>query len=389
MLKDQLIKIIFSAANIQRWNDHIRPSVGFSELDKQAHKMFIAYILAKLEERKRDVNWILLIEGSIFEMLQRVIITDIKPPIYYKIVKSYGKELNNWVLNELKRNSGLQNDDFFKKFEDYFENTNDNFEKRILRAAHYLATNWEYNIIYEMNKNLYGAEKTKNEILSELKNHYKLDSVREFITKNEKLRNFVDLVGQLRYQKRWANTPRIPETTVLGHMYTVAIFSYFELYEKDVCNRLKRNTFLSGLFHDLPEVLTRDIISPVKKSVAGLDEIIKKIEMEHITNELLPLLPPFMHEEMRYLLFDEFKCKIFDSDVKFVSRDSIYEEYNKDHFEPVDGSLLKECDLISAYYEAAISIENGIKPTHLLEVKSNMENKYPFIRRLIPKKQIL
>jgi len=77
MLNDVLIKKLFEAASIQRWNDHIRPSVGFTELDKQAQKAIIAYILGKLEERRNPINWPALIEGYIFELLQRVILTDI------------------------------------------------------------------------------------------------------------------------------------------------------------------------------------------------------------------------------------------------------------------------------------------------------------------------
>jgi len=38
MLNDALIKKLFEAASIQRWNDHIRPSVASQELDKQAQK---------------------------------------------------------------------------------------------------------------------------------------------------------------------------------------------------------------------------------------------------------------------------------------------------------------------------------------------------------------
>lgn len=51
MIRKALISSIYEAASIQRWNDHIRPSIGFSELDKQAHKMVYAYILAKCEGR--------------------------------------------------------------------------------------------------------------------------------------------------------------------------------------------------------------------------------------------------------------------------------------------------------------------------------------------------
>lgn len=383
-MNEKFIKMVFSGANIQRWNDHIRPSIGFTELDKQAHKMIIAYILAKLEEQHTRIDWIKLIEGSIFEMLQRFIITDIKPPIFYKIVKSYGKELNEWVLNELKMNAGLMNNDFYEKFREHFESSTNSLEKKILNAAHYLATNWEYKIIYEMNKNLYGAEETRKAILSEIENHFELNSVKEFVTIREKLRNFVDLVGQLRYQRRWSHTPRVPETTVLGHMYIVAVLSYVSLLDKTVCDRLKRNTFLGGLFHDLPEVLTRDIISPVKKSVKGLESIIKRIEIEQIEEELLPLLPSFMHDEIRYFVYDEFSCKIITkNEPKIVSVASIYKEYNDDIFEPLDGKILKEYDIIAAYFEASISIDNGVKPTNLVKSKEEMEEHYPFIKELL------
>ena len=41
--KDLLIRL-FDAAYMQRWNDQIRP-VELTELDKQAHKMVVAYML--------------------------------------------------------------------------------------------------------------------------------------------------------------------------------------------------------------------------------------------------------------------------------------------------------------------------------------------------------
>jgi putative hydrolase of HD superfamily len=46
---EKIITRFFDGANIQRWNDHVRP-VELTELDKQAHKAVIAYILAKMEE---------------------------------------------------------------------------------------------------------------------------------------------------------------------------------------------------------------------------------------------------------------------------------------------------------------------------------------------------
>ena len=46
------------------------------------------------------------------------------------------------------------------------------------------------------------------------------------------------------------------------------------------------NDFLCGLFHDLPEVLTRDIISPIKRSIQGLDDLIKDIEKRQVAEKI-------------------------------------------------------------------------------------------------------
>lgn len=50
MVRESFLRFIYQAASMQRWNDHIRPARGFTELDKQAHKLFYAYVLGKLEE---------------------------------------------------------------------------------------------------------------------------------------------------------------------------------------------------------------------------------------------------------------------------------------------------------------------------------------------------
>ena len=163
MIKKSLISLMYEAASIQRWNDHIRPWTGFTELDKQAHKMFYAYVLAKCEGE--SVNMIKLIEGGIFEFFHRIVLTDIKPPIYHKLVKEKGFQIDNWVLSELEEHMDGIGGGFFERMKKYYlDKDTSSLEKQILKAAHYHASNWEFKIIYPMNPQTFGIEQVKTEM---------------------------------------------------------------------------------------------------------------------------------------------------------------------------------------------------------------------------------
>ncbi|MGQ9616016.1 MAG: HD domain-containing protein [Spirochaetota bacterium] len=379
MLKRGLIQRIYDAATIQRWNDHARP-FEIVELDKQAHKMVIAYLIAKFEELERGVavNWLGIIEGGIFEFLHRVILTDIKPTVFHRMMEEKGEELNRYVLKEIEEDISGIGADFRKRFESYFfDPLYYRLEKRILQAAHYLATNWEFRIIYHLNPFIYGIENTRQEIENRLEDFYDLLGVQK-ISMGKKSHGFIDLCGQLRFQKRWSGTPRIPQTSVLGHMLIVALFSYICSLSLGICDRGRYNNFFGGLFHDIAEVLTRDIISPIKHSVAGLDGIIKDYESIQVEERLLPLLSPPLQREIRYFIEDEFENRIMKNSkpVKGVSSEEILGMYNKDSFSPLFGTLLRACDELAAFIEARLSIRYGVKSPGLLNATQELRERF-------------
>ena len=123
---------------------------------------------------------------------------------------------------------------------------------------------------------------------------------------------FLMMIEQLRFQTRWNQTPRVPKTSVLGHSFYVAILTFLLCKsEKDkMCENRIYNNFFSALFHDLPEAVTRDIISPVKQATDELPSIVKNIEDEIVKNELVPLMEPFFADELMYFISDEFDNRI-------------------------------------------------------------------------------
>ena len=358
----KLIKLLFTTASIERWNDLPRP-FKFVELDKQAHKMIIAYILSHYE---KEVDYIELIKLAIAGILYRAVLTDLKSPVYNFLRKQKGKELDEFVVNKLKNILDDEMLEYVKKY-----NNTSSIERRILAAASLLANIWEFDFIYNFAKNNYGIEDIKKALDYEIEDYYDLEGVK-VLTLRKKTYDFISLCGNLRFQKRWANTPRVPETSVLGHMLFVAILSFFFTRMYGGVDYKIYYNFFTGLFHDLPEALTRDIIAPIKKGVAGLDEILKEYENMLIEEKILPLVPKNIQKELKILITDEFSNKLIVGDTYKkvdVAEDLLGQK-------GIDGSLVKVADHFAAFVEAIMSIKHGIKSPELISAIEMLEKRY-------------
>lgn len=382
MIKIELIEHIFKAACISRWNDYPRMA-NLVELDKQAHKFIIAYLLAKQED---DVNMQVVLEGGIFEFLSRVVVTDIRPDVYHEMIKQKKDEINAWVLSKIEPMvCDVDEGGFLQRFQAYLQKNDFQKERLILKAASYLATKWEFNIVYQTSKFLNDIDEIKAKVDEELEDYYELVGVRK-IALNQKLAKLIDLSGRLRFQKRWAQTPRIPETAVLGHMLVVAILSYFYSLKVKACDKRLQSNFYCALFHDLPESLTRDIISPVKYGIGGLHSLISEYEMKLIESKILPLIPASFKDEFAYLLGirkdengalikDEFENRTFkDKNIRVCS--ASLKEFNSDEYAAIDGKALKSCDRLAAFIEAALSIHHGLSSNELKQGLKDIYNKF-------------
>lgn len=379
MISKGLMELIFSASSIERWNDHPR-TAQFTEIDKQAHKAMIAYFIARTEEdRGRTVNWNRLIANGTFSFLHRVLVTDIKPPVFHRLMQDHGqqKQLNRWVYDQLEPLLSPLAYPLCEQCRAYLESIPNSLEDRILSAAHYIATRWEFGFIYYWSKPLYGIEKTREEIMGEIEKYRDLAAVSDILSlKSSAFNDLISFVGQLQFQKRWAQIQRLPPTSVLGHLLVVALLSWLISLEIGAGTRRRRNNFYGGLFHDLPEVLTRDIISPVKRSVKGLDNMIKKIERRGIEEKLFPLLPPEWHNDVLYMVMDEFENRLrINGHVQIINRDLVDAE-GRDEMDPIDGRVIEVCDKLSAYIEARESIRIGVRPAALEEASIRLYDSF-------------
>lgn len=351
-----ILYLLFNSANMHRWNDHMRP-VDLTELDKQAHKAAIAWVLGKFEESAGNpVDWRRVIEHTLFSFIQRSVLTDLKPQVFHRVLEERRGPVNEFVMSEFDRLIPGADPAFRGRLEAYLSADPDTREDRIISAAHYLATRWEFRLIYDSNRSLYGIETTREEIDEQVGQHTDVAGVVEVMGSDDAF-NFIDLIGQLRFQQRWARTPRIPRTTVLGHSLMVADMMYLHDLDAGADDRQVYNDFYTGLFHDLPEVLTKDVITPIKTNVSGLAAILEEYERDMMESTIMPLLDEGWRDGFRMLVYDPFT----DLDDPVLGRR--------------DGTDLKACDLLAAYMEAFISRRYGVTSNTLQEGERSIRDK--------------
>lgn len=375
MLNKNLVLKIFEAFSIERWNDLIRP-FDIIEMDKAAEKMVLAYIIGKFEENAgKKINWTWMTNASFFDLLIKIALCDIKAPVQALIKSEYPEEymrLNEWVLNQYR--GMIDDDDLFRKFTIYVGQKagsipvpeEDKLTFHVYGAARKYSTMRELEIIKPVNEYV-RLSKIEQELNHDIQKYLDLRGLQLLTTKQRPF-EFLLKIEQLRFQRRWNQTPRIPNTSVLGHSYFVAILSLLlsSQYDTKLCEKRIFNNFFSGLFHDLPEAVTRDIISPVKQATDELPQIVKHIEDEIVNKELVPLMEDFYADELMYFTSDEFENRVkIDGKIQHVSFEDLNEKYNSDDYSPVDGKLVRLCDHASALLEADISIKHGITSRHL------------------------
>jgi len=328
---------------IHRWTEIPRP-IDFPLSDRESLKSMIAYILSGYE----NIDYERLILLSISSILRKTIITDIKNYLYMDL-----KKLNtNFDLYILKK---LENLKLNKKLLFYIKDyeNNKSKEKKILNYAGLIATKYELKYIKNFDKKNYEFKKVNHSFKKEWKN-FKRTKYYQYYKKHKKL---IDIFNSLRFQKRGNRLPLFPRYSVLTHMQIVALFNYFIIFDYELLKYSKINlyyTYYISLFHDLLEVFTRDIITPLKKEIPELEDNLKYFENKILIKQLHPLFPEKLKKDFILFLKEPFKDKYINNKL-------------------LKASLLKIGDDIFAYNEVK---NNPYKIAELSIAKKRIEKKY-------------
>ena len=378
LFNKEIVFKLFEAFSIQRWNDLVRP-FDVVEMDKTAEKMFLSFIIGKYEEKNgTSIHWQTIINHSFFELLRRIALCDIKSPVQRIIRSEYPEEyrkLNRWVFDKYQNTitDPLFRDEFASYLFDPADPTD--MSVRVLRAAHKYSAIRELDMIRMVNEPFRLVEIDKC-LEADIAGFMDLKGVQLLVARQQPY-YFIAEIEKLRFQTRWNQTPRVPATTVLGHSYFVAALVLLMTRSLGFALHRLSNNFFAALFHDLPEAVTRDIISPVKQATDHLPEVVKHIEDEIVAQELLPLMDAYYREDVLYFIQHEFENRIkVNGKVQCVSAEALNNEYAAPQFYGIDGKLIRAADHIAAFVEADSSIRFGIRSDQLEEGRANILQRY-------------
>ncbi|MBP5493389.1 MAG: 5'-deoxynucleotidase [Clostridiales bacterium] len=139
----------------------------------------------------------------------------------------------------------------------------------------------------------------------------------ELVTNEEKQYNFYAMLDRMQYIQRWGLMRNTRQENLKEHSFDVAVIAHSlalihnRILKQDYIDPYK--TMAEAIYHDVTEIITGDLPTPIKYINRDLKTAYKEVEAQ-AANNILNLLPEELEPEYRELLMpdlsDEEKKKI-------------------------------------------------------------------------------
>jgi putative hydrolase of HD superfamily len=146
------------------------------------------------------------------------------------------------------------------------------------------------------------------EYLEEHKNN--LYSLRELL-KNDNYKNYLSHIRRLSHSMRWSWKQRKYPISVMAHLTIVTFISYimWSLENQNWEDYDVYNLMVKWAYHDIPEAITWDIITPIKKSVKWFREVLEKVEEKMMNDYFFIYVWNEYKQEIKQCMLDPFSWK--------------------------------------------------------------------------------
>jgi putative hydrolase of HD superfamily len=320
---------LFSLTNlftIQRWNN--RPALlRFTEADNSFNTLFLSFVFVAVQNSD-SLNRSQALENSLRWRLSRelpkIVLSDVSLQLKERIERfapHVWSEVRKKALDDLKN---IADEETVKLLVSETQECNP-LDKLADLYISYLEAQ-ENGKLYDYSQPLKELKEKINNISqtipqTELKKYWE---IAQYVW--TPLLNLTSMV-------RWNRTHRNVRTSVSGHSFIVVTIAY--LIAKLLKFESVEEIITKGLLHDLPEAFTGDVITPTKKKVAGLDELVANVEKE-MTVEWIS------------------GCEALASLKEYV-------DYAVEPFSGETGIIVRTADYLAALLECAVEINSGNK----------------------------
>src|SRR6056297_3044459 len=284
----KLITMALSLFTINRWNT--TPHVELNtEASNSGFSMHVALLLAY--ESGEKVDYETLIKRMVLKDLPKAILSDIslqtKNYIKDTSLELWSKTFKSALEEVLREVPKAWRGDFLCKIE---QAKDDSIEGLIIDFSDTYAAYSECEVNARVYPEYY--KKPLHELREKLYS-YKTHSFIAALLDSNEYRDYLLKVRTLINAVRWNQTNRNIKTTVAGHTFFVVFISTLLSYiSKTLSGDCKdcSELLLKSAYHDVPEAMTGDIISPTKRRIPGFEATITKVEEQMVEEYLLSLI---------------------------------------------------------------------------------------------------
>lgn len=306
-------------------------------MDNLGFVIHVALFLSYLEEKKwKKVDKLFLIKRLIFASFNRLVLADINSGTREYILsldKEIFKKLEDKALEKILEFDGSEV--IKQDIKETLEDNSKELELLIIEAAKKYAWWRECTINSRVYCEVY--EKTLSVIINELgQTRSKLDSLDELLS-NQSYEKYLSHVRGLSHSFRWIQENRQFPVSVMSHLVYVTFISYvIWTIENDHWSDLDiEELLLKSIYHDIPEAITGDIITPTKRAISGFVEILEEVELKMMEDYMFDYVPEDYKKQISTYIFAPFDDELW--------------------------KIAKYSDIFSALFEAKIEINNGNK----------------------------
>ncbi|MDD3600141.1 MAG: YfbR-like 5'-deoxynucleotidase [Defluviitoga tunisiensis] len=305
-----------------RWNN--TPAIiRFTESDNIYNTLLLSLFIFSDEDKTKVVN---ILHNKIYEAIPKIILSDISLETKNQIEKK-GKDIWEKTIDqtykELENTLDINlSEKLLVKYE-FDEET-----QNIIRLINLLASKKEALINERVFPEYYEEPRLKNEKKIQKINVKDKEMIEELA--DELLKISCRLVTMIRWNKNHRNI----KSSVSSHSFLVFLIAYILALSVNLDKNEIYEIMACAILHDLPEAFTGDVISPTKRKVEGLEEIISEIEKE------------FVQEWYNSKLILREKTLKFEKYIYYPFKDNY-------------GKFVRTADLLAALIECYLEISTG------------------------------